>query len=197
MIQNCLIVFVRKPELGKVKTRLAAKLGEEAALKAYKQLLEITRTATLDVPADRHLWYAGELVVQDSWSLTDYQKYLQPDGDLGYKMEIAFANALAEHQNVLIVGSDCPDVSGSILNDAFESLNQHDVVLGPTEDGGYYLLGMKYGHYQLFKDISWSTEKVFDQTIQKCKALQLKVNFMPMLFDVDTEAEFNRWLNKL
>ncbi len=193
MSLNCLIVFIRKPELGKVKTRLAATIGQEAALEAYKELLEITRLAATIVNADRHLWYDGELVMHDSWSPTDFRKFLQPDGNLGYKLEIAFTEALADHQKVLVVGSDCPFISDSIINSAFDSLDEHDIALGPTEDGGYYLLGMKCMNAQLFKDISWSTEIVFEQTLQKIRDLQLKVALLPSLYDIDTEAEFKKW----
>ena len=95
---------------------------------------------------------------------------------------------------VLIVGSDCPLLSAEIIDEAFLKLDKSDIVLGPAEDGGYYLLGMKKMNTELFEGVSWSTEKVLNETLDKAAGLGLSVAFTPSLFDIDTEEDWTRWL---
>lgn len=109
-------------------------------------------------------------------------------------MHHAFIKAVAQCSKVLIIGSDCPYITKDIIEDAFDQLNNHDVVVGPTFDGGYYLLGMKQFHLDLFQDIPWSSEKVFSMTLGKIKKLGLAHWIGPKLNDIDYAEDWNEYL---
>jgi uncharacterized protein len=184
--KNLLMLFVRNPELGKVKTRLAASVGPETALDIYLHLLRHTRDITKDLPMDKVVYYAENVEEEDLWPRQYYQKKLQPDGDLGDRMKMAFEVAFAEgYTSVVIIGSDCPQLSSDIINQAFEELKTHEVVIGPALDGGYYLLGMRRLHPELFQDKRWSTEHVFPDTLYDIERLHLSHTLLPYLSDID------------
>lgn len=190
-MKNTLLIFIRNPVLGKVKTRLAHTLGQEEALRIYLILLEKTRDAALACPAERWLFYSDEVDKQDPWPSDRFQKYVQHTGDLGERMEAAFQQAFdTGAEKVVIIGSDCPALSGSVLLNAFEWLETTDFVLGPVPDGGYYLLGMKSPESSVFHGIAWSTETVRETTINKIQSAGKSVALLPMLSDVDTEADW-------
>jgi len=196
-MKNILLIFIRNPELGKVKTRLARTLGDVAALRIYHILLEKTRAAALGATAERHLYYTEAVAEQDDWSLELFQKRLQSPGDLGARMEAAFQNAFVEGADkVLIVGSDCPELSGEILNAAFEQLDTVDFVVGPVPDGGYYLLGMRAMEASVFRDIAWSTETVRARTLEKIAALGKSFALLPELVDIDEAADWAGYLER-
>lgn len=181
-----LMLFVRKPELGKVKTRLAKDLGEEKALEIYIKLLEHTRRISGSLEADKRVYYAGEIAEQDIWDVAVYQKEVQPNGDLGQKMEYAFSTAFEEgYKAVVIIGSDCYELNQTIIEQAYALLGEHDVVLGPAVDGGYYLLGMKQIHNSFFRNKRWSTEHVFADTLADIRQSNLSYALLPTLSDVD------------
>ena len=141
--ENALIIFIKNPELGKVKTRIARTTGDEKALDIYFQLSKITReNALLLRGVTCYLFYSDFVDSMDNWSNIIFQKKLQIQGDLGEKMQAAFAEILNLHPRVCIIGSDCPLLSTDILNQAFMGLEKNDFVVGPSTDGGYYLLGM-------------------------------------------------------
>lgn len=105
-------------------------------------------------------------------------------------MDNAFATAFQMvYDRVVIIGTDCPELNAGIIMNAFAYLNNHDVVIGPAEDGGYYLLGMKRHYTLLFKNINWSTENVFDETITICKKNNINYSFLPVLHDIDEEKD--------
>ncbi len=184
-VKNAIIIFVRKPEYGKVKTRLAAALGKKKALDVYELLLEHTHNETEKVQADKFVFYTTEICENDIWN--GYRKQSQQGTDLGERMEFAFKNIFAEHyENVIIVGSDCFELTSEIIDNAFSLLEKNDIVIGPAKDGGYYLLGMKKMHSSIFKNVNWSTHEVFEKTMQKIKSLDLKVSLLPVLRDIDT-----------
>ena len=191
-MKKALIIFVRKPELGKVKTRLAATMGEEKALAVYRKLLEHTHYISEGVKAERFVFYFDEIEENDLWSDGNFIKRLQSPGDLGEKMHNAFAGLFDEGYNdVAIIGSDCYELTTAIIEDAFEMLQQNDLVIGPANDGGYYLLGMKKLCMELFSNIQWSTEKVLAQTLAACTSAGLSHSLLPKLTDIDTEADLN------
>ncbi|RDV16207.1 glycosyltransferase [Pontibacter diazotrophicus] len=184
--KKLLMLFVRNPELGKVKTRLAASVGPEKALEVYLQLLQHTRKVTSEIPVEKLVYYSDTVDTNDLWPNEEYQKRVQPPGDLGEKMEAAFAAAFEEgHTAVVIIGSDCLQLTPEIVLQAYHKLEQHDVVIGPALDGGYYLLGMKRLHPGLFRNKRWSTEHVFPDTLQDVERLQLSHALLPRLSDVD------------
>tara|TARA_R110002049_G_scaffold3502_1_gene26224 strand:- start:2931 stop:3554 length:624 start_codon:yes stop_codon:yes gene_type:complete len=185
-MSNALIIFIKNPELGKVKTRLASSIGDEKALKVYKILLERTKEIVLRVNSKRFLYYSNSIQDSDGWGTAFFSKQIQDRGDLGERMKDAFKKAFLEGSSkVLIVGSDCYDLSSDIIELAFKSLEQKDTVIGPANDGGYYLLGMKGFIPEIFEDIEWSTSTVFDETVRKLKDLKQSVNILPELIDID------------
>jgi uncharacterized protein len=189
--RRALIIFVRKPELGKVKTRLAATIGDEAALAAYLHMLAHTRTVALACDCTRYLFYAGDIDQDDAWAATDFKKYLQADGDLGARMRAAFQQVFAEgHDKALIIGSDCLDLRPSHLSQAYRLLALHEAVLGPASDGGYYLLGLRADIPALFAGIPWSTETVLRDTIAVLEGQGRGYALGETLHDIDTEADY-------
>ena len=186
-----LLIFIRNPQLGKVKTRLARTVGDKKALRIYQILLEKTRAAALGVQAERWLFYSDFINENDEWSQEDFSKKMQIDGDLGERMEQAFRAAFAAGaQRVVIIGSDCLQLTGEMLQAAFDRLEEVDLVLGPVPDGGYYLLGMKELEPSVFYGIEWSTEKVLSQTLEKIRATGKSYILLPALSDVDTEMDW-------
>ncbi len=192
-MKNALIIFVRKPESGKVKTRIAATAGNEKALAIYCELLDHTRHVSSSVDADRFLFYAGEPDTSDQWSAVLFNKRKQVEGDLGQRMHAAFQELFgAGYERVVIIGSDCFELTPELIAKAFELLYENDVVIGPAADGGYYLLAMKAAQPFLFEDIAWSTDNVFAQTVALMAVRELKYALLPVLTDVDTEADYLR-----
>lgn len=189
-MKNSLLIFYRNPELGKVKTRLAATIGEAHALAIYLKLVQHTRTVAEAFSGDRIVFYSDYIDREDSWNSTDFRKKIQEGKDLGERMKNAFASQfLMGEKKVCIIGTDCPDLNDSILKNAFNELERNDVVIGPAGDGGYYLLGMKQLHPELFENKNWSTDTVAADTIKNCQKLHLTISKLSVLNDVDVEAD--------
>jgi len=194
---NNIIIFIKNPVLGKVKTRLAATLGDQKALEIYQRLLDVTRKTVTKVNAKYHLFYSDVIDMDDDWDIQEFDKYLQQGNDLGERMSAAFRNIFLQNdasvlQKVVIIGSDCPALTPDILEMAFTILEDSDVVVGPTFDGGYYLLGMKEYHAALFENINWSTDTVYQETNDKSRLLHLNIADLPTLSDIDNESDWNK-----
>ncbi len=188
--KNALIVFVRNPELGKVKTRLAKTMGDEKALKVYKKLISHTHDIIKNIDCDKYVFYSDEIIANDLWENNIFQKELQAEGNLGDKMAAAMEKTfLKNYDSVTIIGSDCFNLEQNHVENAVSSLMYNDVVIGPAKDGGYYLLGMKKFYEDLFDVEAWSTSTVFDETLQICKSKFLQVVILQTLSDVDVEAD--------
>lgn len=187
-----LIIFIRNPELGKVKTRLAKDLGDQQALDIYKILLSYTRSVATSVDVTRYLFYHEE-IKEDQWSTNLFEKALQETGDLGTKMKSSFQHVLSKHSKAIIIGSDCTQLTKEIINDAIAALDQDDIVIGPTHDGGYYLIGMKEVHDALFDDMTWSIASVYDETISRINQLQLTYFSLPRLSDIDHAEDWEKY----
>jgi rSAM/selenodomain-associated transferase 1 len=167
---NCLIIFTRNPELGVGKRRLAATVGDPAAFEIYKFLLAHTREITTDLEAVKQVWYSEQVHENDAWDNAVYDKYVQSGADLGIRMEQAFNKAFKQHDHVIIIGSDMHDLSQQDLEHAFELLQSHDAVIGPAEDGGYYLLGFNKKCIKgVFENKEWGTETVLQNTLEDLK----------------------------
>lgn len=194
MYSSVLLLFIRNPRLGQVKTRLARTLGDVEALRIYLILLEKTRQAALGVQAERWLFYSDFIETGDEWPEAGFQKKVQAGNDLGERMENAFRTAFdAGAGKVVIIGSDCPGLHGALLQEAFDRLDDADFVLGPTPDGGYYLLGMKQMEASVFRGIVWSTDSVHTDTLKKIQAAGKTCFLLPELSDVDTEEDWRRY----
>jgi uncharacterized protein len=189
-MQNALIIFIKNAELGKVKTRLAATLGDEQALAIYKKLLSLTQKITLQIDCQRYLYYSNFIDVKDDFSESDFMKRVQIGENLGERMSNAFTEVLTMHPRAVIIGSDCAELQAGTLNEAFLHLVTHDFVLGAAEDGGYYLLGMKEAQPEVFANIEWSTDEVFAKTILNIKQLEKTISFTPTLSDLDNEIDW-------
>lgn len=165
--ETLLLIFTRNPELGKCKTRLAAKVGDHAALDVYKFLLNHTVDITINVSADKHVYYSEEIWENDIWDEAVYQKKLQQGATLGERMARAFDESFKlGYQRIIIIGSDMYDLSQKDLDNAFDALKKHNFVIGPAEDGGYYLLGMRKPKPELFESKAWGEASVFEATMK-------------------------------
>ena len=184
MSKNLLIVFTRNPELGKVKTRLAKTIGNATALKIYIFLLERTRDIAVQVSADKAVYYSVKVRENDIWDANNFQKHQQVGEDLGIRMLHAFKNGFkAGYEKVMIIGSDLYDLTAETIENAFIALEDNEVVIGPAEDGGYYLLGMNSLEEKVFKNKNWGTETVRKNTLEELK--DKKVFLLGELNDVD------------
>ncbi len=173
-MKNCLIIFTRKPEKGKVKTRLAQGVGDDKALEIYKFLLQHTAKITAKVKAHKQVYYTEAIAKNDAWDDNIFEKKVQIDGDLGQKMQQAFEQAFQnEFENVVIVGSDLYDIDHQLINEAFAKLEHNDVVIGPATDGGYYLLGTKTIFPEIFENKPWGTDEVLNLTLKNLKSKQV------------------------
>ncbi len=191
--RKVVLVFFRNPEKGAVKTRLAATVGDEEALRIYLFLAEKTRLAVRDTPEVRR-WtlYSSFVPEHDEWDPLFFEKKTQTPGDLGERLKNAFRAAFEDGaRQVVVVGTDCPDLSPELLDEAFGALDSGDpVVIGPAFDGGYYLLGTNDFFPELFDGIAWSTDRVLQQTLQRAAALGKSCRLLPTLRDVDTEEDW-------
>ncbi|MCC6754256.1 MAG: TIGR04282 family arsenosugar biosynthesis glycosyltransferase [Saprospiraceae bacterium] len=186
-----LLVFVRNPVAGKVKTRIAAEVGNEKALAIYLELLALTRNLALDFQASRYLYYSEAVELGDAWPEEPFCKRVQRGNTLGERMYHAFCEVLENHAAALLIGSDCPAIRPSDLYDACAALSDADLVLGPAADGGYYLIGMKTPHACAFEGIPWGSSRVLDQTLAALDKAGLQWHLLRKLRDVDT---FEDWL---
>lgn len=189
-----LIIFIKNKEKGKVKTRLAATVGDDEALRIYGQLLELTRAVSTESKTNRYVYYSSHLEENDDWQTPIFQKRVQLGEDLGARMCNAFETVIQQHQYAVIIGSDCAALNAQIIEQAFDALTTNDLVIGPAFDGGYYLLGMKQLHANLFQDIVWSTETVLRDTLLQAQKMDLSVHQLPILSDIDNETDWNNYL---
>jgi hypothetical protein len=187
--KDLLIIFYRNPELGKVKTRLAATIGNEEALRIYIQLAHHTLAITQHLAADKVVYYSHFVDDNDIWS-THYAKKVQEGETLGDRMLAAFKWGFAAgYQNVCIIGTDCLELTSEIIQKAFVEMDTARAVLGPAKDGGYYLLGMNQLFNEVFKEKEWSTSTVAHDTIKDFLRLKVEYRLLPLLSDVDVEED--------
>lgn len=185
MSKTLVMVFTRNPELGKVKTRLAKTIGDEGALKIYKFLLAHAEKTIRQVSGDKAAYYSEKVRENDLWNSTIYQKHQQKGNDLGARMQNAFTNGFnANYDKIVIIASDLYTITATHIEDAFKQLDKHDVVIGPSPDGGYYLLGMKQLHKQIFTERAWGTDTVLASTLSNLK--NINVHLLEELNDIDT-----------
>jgi uncharacterized protein len=188
-MDNAVIIFVKNPVAGKVKTRLAAAIGNDKALDIYLHLITHTVNAAVNVAADKYIYFSDEIDTTIGQNAA-FKKAVQSGADLGERMKNAFSDVLNNaYHKVIITGTDCPGISPEILQRAFNQLAGTDVVIGPAADGGYYLLGMKALHPVLFDNIEWSTSAVLQTTVERCTQNNLQCQLLEELSDIDEEKD--------
>ncbi len=196
--RRLLVIFYRNPILGNVKTRLANTLGEAAALAVYWRLVNHTLECTAHLPVDKVVCYSDFIDTEDNWPGEAYGKSLQQGQDLGERMMRAFAEGFAKgYSSICIIGTDCFELTPPILQEAFDTLLTRNAVIGPANDGGYYLLGMNSLIEEVFINKKWSTPTVFSDTLEDFS--KKKINFYQLenLNDVDEEKDLPLSIRKL
>lgn len=187
---NALCAFVKAPRPGRVKTRMGPRLSPRDTLLLYKAMVEDTLERLAGHQGfDLHTFFFPPDCAEDieRWLGKKYRYVPQEGDDLGARMHNAFRWAKAHHyQKAIIVGSDIPMVAAGIINAALDCLEASDIVLGPSRDGGYYLIGMREPHQELFQEISWSTDRVYQETRDKIRRLGLSVKTVLEMDDLDT-----------
>jgi rSAM/selenodomain-associated transferase 1 len=198
-VSERLLIFTRLPVAGRVKTRLVPALGAEGAASLHQRLAERTLETAHRFLAGRQtvleIWFDGGTESETrAWLGEGPAYHRQVGNDLGQRMGAALAHCFPEGVRcVVLVGTDCPDLSVAILEKAFAGLQNADVVLGPAEDGGYYLIGLRQDEPRLFKDISWGSNLVLEQTMEAIAQRGLAVLFLPTLADIDRPADLAAW----
>ena len=196
-MNNGLLIFAKKPVPGKVKTRLAVDIGNEAACQIYKQLLFYT----FDIAEKTNTYVFACLTEKDEVTLdtipyTDF--YQQVNGNLGEKLNDAFKTVFQKgFKKLIVLGTDCADLTSEIIDEAYNKLENNDVVIGPAEDGGYYLLGMTHYIPSIFENKSWSTEHLLTETIQTLKEENKSYHLLETLSDIDNIKDLKNTKNKL
>jgi rSAM/selenodomain-associated transferase 1 len=193
--REALAVFAKPPIEGRVKTRLAADIGPARAVAVYRELAERTFAVAREYAAAggaAYLYYDGEL--DDFAVKSGLGVRRQPAGGLGERLAAAHAELFADgFSRVATIGTDCPSVTPSRLAGAFAALRESAAVFGPSEDGGYWLVGQSVAEPGLFADIDWSTEKVLAQSLDRAASLDLTVSRLDTLRDVDNEVDLRAW----
>jgi len=184
-------LFAKPPVPGTVKTRLAAEIGNEAAASLYQAFvadLVQSHTSSADI---RILGFCGdEREVSETWAQTvacdNFQAWAQPAGDLGQRMYAFFQHALTLGDRAVLIGTDSPNLPPEYIDRAFALLLEHDVVIGPASDGGYYLIGQRSSARDIFRDTEWSSTRVFEQTADHVRQFGAGLALLPVWYDVDT-----------
>lgn len=196
MQTSLLMAFVRNPQLGTVKTRLAATVGDKVALEIYIELMRHTAEVTHKVSADKKVFYSEKIEKYDVWTEMNFSKALQTKGTLGQRMENAFKTAFEKgYKKVIIVGSDLYSLKTSHIEKALNQLDKKEVVIGPSQDGGYYLLGLKKNLPALFRNKSWGTSTVLKETLNDLKFKSIFL--MEPLNDIDNFEDLKKETNLL
>jgi hypothetical protein len=190
MGSELLMIFVKNPVAGKVKTRLAKTIGPEKAMEVYQHLIDHTRAVTESLPVDKAVFYSDEIDTTDAWTSSLFQKFDQEGSDLGKRMYNAFKLGFGKaYRKIVVIGSDTFDITSEIISESFQLLERNNFVLGPSHDGGYYLLGMSAMHAQLFRNKKWSSENVLHDTLVDIRNMNGSYHLLPELVDVDTEED--------
>jgi hypothetical protein len=192
--KKTLIIFTKYPEPGKTKTRLIPAVGSKGAAELHRRMAENTVSKALSIQDTEDIlikifFEGGNIQSMRDWlGKMDFER--QKDGDLGEKMSDAFEKGFSgKAPKVVIIGTDCPNLTASLLLKAFAILDKHDLVVGPAVDGGYYLIGLKKRAGFLFQGISWGSENVFRQTSRKAEEYGLKKAVLETLGDVDRPGD--------
>ena len=200
MNRNLFGIFMKYPEPSRVKTRLARDIGNHRAAKIYRQIAEqiLYKTETFDADFEMIIFYDPIERLYDFETWIPGNRFMRQEGnDIGIRMDNAIRKLLAlGAEKVILTGADIPDLNSEIVASAFQALDHADIVIGPATDGGYYLIGMKKPHGEIFHGIPWSTEKVFDKTLHTIGQLGLSCLCTAVLSDLDTADDYHKYLTR-
>lgn len=189
-MKKLLIIFLKYPQIGRVKTRLAKSIGDEKALAIYRHLV----AHTLEVAAlgewNVQLHWAQEMDAYPGFETYDYT--VQKGDDLGARMSHSIALGLESHDQAVLIGSDIPGIHEDILAEAFDQLLTKDLVFGPAEDGGYYLVGARKHVPEVFNLEEWSHPKVLEQSMKRAQAEGCSLGLVDRLSDLDTVEDLKK-----
>ena len=196
-----IIFFVKYPQIGKVKTRLAVNVGEKKAYDIYQLLLENSWNTIKQSKLLTSIEYTPEGFRSEIKNLfgDNIEYHAQQGNDIGMRMATAFQRVFASGTDyAILMGSDLPDLDEEIIKIAFTKLKNHEVVIGPASDGGYYLIGFQRGYFtrKIFKGIKWSSDQVYSQTFKKICDLNLSMYVLPERNDIDTFDDVKLFLNE-
>jgi len=184
-----LVLFTRYPEAGKAKTRLIPALGDAGAAAVHKQLAERTVSVMRESGLPIEIRFTGAPQAKfEKWLGADLAYVEQGDGDLGDRLRDE-----SKDTPVIFVGADCPDLQPSLLQQAAAALKGNDVVIGPAEDGGYWLIGLAAPHDWLFSDMEWGTDAVLPETLKRLDARGITPALLETLADCDRPEDLGRW----
>ena len=184
MSKALVIVFVKNIKLGKVKTRLAKTIGNQGAFQVYAELVKVTEEATKNISEDKRIYFS-ESVVENQWE--NHQKFVQVGVDLGERMKNAFKKGFDDgYERIVLIGSDLPDITATHINKGLNALTQNEVVFGPAEDGGYYLIGLSKIHNFVFNNKPWSQTHLLEETLSELKENDVTFSTLDTLNDIDT-----------
>lgn len=191
MEQNLVIVFAKNILLGSVKTRLAKTVGDQAAFDVYKYLVEITERETNAITNAHVHIYWSDVIIPQKWS--EKEKFVQSGTDLGERMMNAFKSGFDKgYKHIIGVGADLPDLSSKIIEQGLSALENNDTVFGPSEDGGYYLIGMNQMIPCIFENKPWSTDNLLEITRNELEKNGYSVHLLKELNDVDTLEDLKK-----
>lgn len=196
--EGAVIVLARLPRAGRVKSRLAATLGDEVAAEMYRLMAEGLFAECRRLPASVtcYLFYDGDEDAIRAWAGSAFRLVAQSGGPFGRRMQDAFGHVFGQGaRRAVIVGSDIPDLSAGLIVEALHRLERYPAVIGPDRGGGYYLLGSKRLYPALFSSrLPWGTDRVYEETLRIMGRLGLAPAVLPSLADIDVEADLWRWL---
>ena len=188
-------LMARAPVTGEVKKRLVQDLGIAGALDAYDQLLQHKLALLADSSVEVELWMTGDARrCREVARSCELPLHFQGEGHLGQRMCEIVSHAHRRRRISLVTGVDLPAIDATYIDSAAAALKTHDVVVAPTEDGGYGLIGMRSVHPKLFEDVRWGSERVLEQTLSQAQRLGLSVALLPLTWDVDTAADWQRFM---
>jgi rSAM/selenodomain-associated transferase 1 len=193
-LEKLVIVFIKEPIAGRVKTRMAETIGHHAAVELYRQWIGIVLDALQPVRSQATVvgYYDGAGPERfGNWSTRVDAWWPQSSGDLGHRLSAAFCRGHAAAKRVIAVGTDCLEIDAELIRESFRILSTFDVVLGPTKDGGYYLIGTRSVYQGLFDSVRWSCEYTLADQLDRCRALDCSVGVLPERRDIDT---WDDWL---
>lgn len=191
---SLLIIFIKNPQAGKVKKRLAAGTGHHVALQVYRKLLFNTQIICDDVAVQKAVCYSDFVDEHDHWPAENYLKFQQQGEELGERMKNAFKQAFAwGYEKVVLIGGDIVELNAAVIREAFRKLDENEVVMGPAKDGGYYLIGMKKLYDALFSDMHWGESVVYRESLLVLEENGIHFAELQQLADLDSFEDFQEY----